>query len=177
MTTNFVPFEGTIEFISSEEGVGKLVLEKDDPSGLPANDDSVEIPVRFTKTETMSVKAAFSPSPIGIDCAETRYVTRIVPKSSGTAQAAIKELLKGPTQAEIVTGVSTSIPAGTVLQKIEIKNDTAYVDFNSALDFQVGGSCRVTAIRAQIEQTLKQFSTIKNVVISINGRTEDILQP
>jgi len=45
------------------------------------------------------------------------------------------------------------------------------------LQYQVGGSCRVSAIRAQIIETLKQFSTVKNVVISINGRTEDILQP
>jgi len=45
------------------------------------------------------------------------------------------------------------------------------------LEFQVGGSCRVSAIRAEIIQTLKQFSTIKEVIISINNRTEDILQP
>jgi len=35
----------------------------------------------------------------------------------------------------------------------------------------------VTAIRAQITETLKQFPTVENVVISIDGRTEDILQP
>ncbi|PIP22172.1 MAG: hypothetical protein COX38_02115, partial [Candidatus Nealsonbacteria bacterium CG23_combo_of_CG06-09_8_20_14_all_39_25] len=45
------------------------------------------------------------------------------------------------------------------------------------LEFQVGGSCKVSAIRAQITQTLKQFPTVDEVVISINGRTEDILQP
>ena len=53
----------------------------------------------------------------------------------------------------------------------------AYVDFDEQLEFQVGGSCRVSAIRAQIIQTIKQFSTVKDVIISINGRTEDILQP
>jgi len=32
-------------------------------------------------------------------------------------------------------------------------------------------------IISQIKQTLKQFPTIKDVVISINGQTEVILQP
>jgi len=45
------------------------------------------------------------------------------------------------------------------------------------LEEAVGGSCRVTAIRSQIEQTLKQFSTVQSVIISIDNRTEDILQP
>jgi spore germination protein GerM len=53
----------------------------------------------------------------------------------------------------------------------------AKVDFDERLGFQVGGSCRVSAIRAQITETLMQFSTVKSVVVSINGRTEDVLQP
>jgi len=35
----------------------------------------------------------------------------------------------------------------------------------------------VAAIRAQIRETLKQFPTVDEVIISIDGRTEDILQP
>jgi spore germination protein GerM len=50
-------------------------------------------------------------------------------------------------------------------------------DFNERLEYQVGGSCRVSAIRAQISETLKQFPTIKDVIILINGRKEDVLQP
>jgi len=45
------------------------------------------------------------------------------------------------------------------------------------IEYQMGGSCRVSAIRSQITQNLLQFPTIKNVIISVNGRTEDILQP
>ncbi|MBU3925210.1 GerMN domain-containing protein, partial [Patescibacteria group bacterium] len=56
-------------------------------------------------------------------------------------------------------------------------NGIAKVDFDERLEFQAGGSCRVAAIRAEITETLKQFPTVNNVVISINGRTEDILQP
>lgn len=63
------------------------------------------------------------------------------------------------------------------IQKLTIENNVARVDFDKQLEYQVGGSCRVAAIRAQITQTLKQFPTVKEVIISIDGRTEDILQP
>ena len=46
-----------------------------------------------------------------------------------------------------------------------------------AFQYGVAGSCRVLAIRAQIESTLKQFPSIKKVVISVNGRTGEVLQP
>lgn len=78
-------------------------------------------------------------------------------------------------------GYFTSINSGVKIQKLVIDPPTgggvAKVDFDEQLEFQVGGSCRVSAIRAQITQTLKQFPTVKSVIISINGRTEDILQP
>lgn len=47
MTEDFVPFAGTIEFIAPASDTGFLVLKKDNPSGLPEYDDSIEIPVRF----------------------------------------------------------------------------------------------------------------------------------
>ncbi len=47
MTENFVPFEATLEFAPSGTATGTLVLEKDNPSGLPEHADSLSIPVRF----------------------------------------------------------------------------------------------------------------------------------
>lgn len=47
MTTEFVPFEATISFATSETATGTLVLEKDNPSGLPENADEFGVPVRF----------------------------------------------------------------------------------------------------------------------------------
>ncbi len=54
MTTEFVPFTGSLEFVSPyKEGDpdfmkrGALIFQKDNPSGLPENDDAVEIPVLF----------------------------------------------------------------------------------------------------------------------------------
>lgn len=47
MTTDFVPYVATLTFTPPATATGTLVLEKANASGLPANDDSVEIPVQF----------------------------------------------------------------------------------------------------------------------------------
>lgn len=47
MTTEFVPFQVTLTFATPETATGTLVLEKDNPSGLPENAAEVRIPVRF----------------------------------------------------------------------------------------------------------------------------------
>ena len=49
MTADFVPFEANIAFQTPATETGMLVLEKDNPSGLPENSDSVTIPVRFQR--------------------------------------------------------------------------------------------------------------------------------
>ena len=47
MTTEFVPFETVLTFPESETATGTLVLEKDNPSGLPENAAEIRIPIRF----------------------------------------------------------------------------------------------------------------------------------
>ncbi|OIO49481.1 MAG: hypothetical protein AUJ39_00960 [Parcubacteria group bacterium CG1_02_42_13] len=47
MTEEFVPFKVTLEFETPAIKKGLLILEKDNPSGLPENADSLRIPVRF----------------------------------------------------------------------------------------------------------------------------------
>ncbi|MFZ5363952.1 MAG: Gmad2 immunoglobulin-like domain-containing protein [Patescibacteria group bacterium] len=47
MTEDFVPFKATLEFIAPTTDTGTLVLEKDNPSGLPEYDDSLIVPVKF----------------------------------------------------------------------------------------------------------------------------------
>lgn len=46
MTTDYVPFEGTVEF-TLEGDYGFLILKKDNPSGEPQFDDSAKIKVLF----------------------------------------------------------------------------------------------------------------------------------
>lgn len=46
MTTDYVNFSVEIPFVTSDTS-GFLVIKKDNPSGLPENDDEVKIPVKF----------------------------------------------------------------------------------------------------------------------------------
>lgn len=111
------------------------------------------------------------------DCSAVFPVVREVPHTVAVGTAATNALIGGPSSTESSEGYISSLPQGVILNSLRIENGTAFADFNSALEESVGGSCRVIAIRSQIEQTLKQFPTVQRVVISINGRTEDILQP
>jgi len=50
MTTEFVPYVATITFAVDPQVYskrGSLILQKDNPSGMPENDDAIEIPIMF----------------------------------------------------------------------------------------------------------------------------------
>lgn len=183
MTTEFVPFEANLEFKSSPTETGFVILEADDPSGLNQDVEYIKIPIVFTNVEAsqkMEIKAYFLNDELDpeITCSKVFPVSRNIPKTEAVARAALEELLKGPNQEDLTKNYTTAIQSQSVkIQKLEIKNSVAYADFSEELEKNSGGSCRVSAIRAQITETLKQFPTIKDVIISINGRSEDILQP
>jgi|GEM_PF-2126517 len=48
MTEDFVPFQATLTFENPTTASGTLVLEKDNPSGLPQNADELRLPVIFS---------------------------------------------------------------------------------------------------------------------------------
>lgn len=49
-TSDFVKFVGDVEFSNYIKGSrGILILKRDNPSGLPENDDYIEIPIIFKK--------------------------------------------------------------------------------------------------------------------------------
>ncbi|OGM89424.1 hypothetical protein A3J77_01950 [Candidatus Wolfebacteria bacterium RBG_13_41_7] len=180
MTTDFVPFKAILGFASPETSSGVLILEKDNPSGLPQSADQLRVPVKFEAfAKSIVVKAYFNNSKMDPEasCNKVFPVDRVIFKTSAVARAALEELLKGPTKQEKTKGFFTSINPDVKIEKLTIENGVAKVEFDEQLESQVGGSCRVAAIRWQIIETLKQFPTVKDVIISINGRTEDILQP
>lgn len=137
-------------------------------------------PVATTTPETMTVKVFFGNrrlDPDSLYCERVYPTVRELTKTEAVARAAILELLKGPTAAEQAEGFVTSLNSGVVLQSLTITNGVARADFSLRLGEQVGGSCLVSAIRAQIIETLKQFPTVESVIISIDGQVDDILQP
>jgi len=185
MTEDFVPFSAVLEFSPAGATNGKLVLERDNPSGLPENDDQLWLPINFEKQispptkEQMTVRVYFNNNKMDpeFSCNKVFPLERTIAKTEAPARVAILYLLEGVTEDEKNNGYFTSINSGVKIQRLTIENGVAKIDFDEQMEYQMGGSCRVSAIRAQITETLKQFSTVEEVIISVNGRTEDILQP
>lgn len=55
MTKDFVPFSLSLEFATPTTETGMLILEKDNPSGLPQYDSEFRIPVRFKFSEKCKI--------------------------------------------------------------------------------------------------------------------------
>lgn len=91
--------------------------------------------------------------------------------------ATLEALLSGLNVAETDMGYSSAISEDVEVLGFSISEGVAYADFSNELDENVAGSAMVTTIRGQIEETLKQFDSIDEVVISVEGNTEEVLQP
>lgn len=139
----------------------------------------VQVPVVLKSQDRQNIMLFFDNNNLDpeISCDKVFPVEREIIRTSQAGFMTLFELLKGPTEEEISKGYLTSIPLRVKINSLRIENGTAYADFNERLEDNGGGSCHVTAVRTQIEETLKQFKPVNNVVISVNGRTEDILQP
>ncbi|GEM_PF-1457710 len=146
---------------------------------LYADKDHVEKIANTLKFDKMTVKAFFNNNKLdlAVSCNKVFSVERTVFRSPSVGRIALEELFKGPTDKEKNNGYFTSINPGVKIQSLYIEDGVVKADFDQTLEQGVGGSCRVTSIRAQIVSTAKQFPGVKDVIISINGRTEDILQP
>lgn len=147
------------------------VLEYSAENGSPIH--VVKIPVRLP---TLSMKTKFfMPSGSTTDCSEMSPVELDVTRSALPVETALRTLLSvGPT----MSSKRSAIPPDTKLVTLKVSGGTASVVLSSELGNYGGGSCNVAAIRAQIEQTLKQFPSVRNVVISQEGKTpEESLQP
>lgn len=179
MTSDSVPFRAILEFSAPKGSSGALIMMKDNPSDQ-AQAEEVKMPVIFGNDPKMKIRLFFSSlyfDPESQDCGKVYEVGRVIPKTKAVVESAIKELLAGPTDEERMGGFFSNINPGVSVKKISVVGGKAKVDFDEKMGEGMGGSCRTDAVRAQITETLKQFPTVKNVEISIDGKTEGILQP
>lgn len=145
--------------------------------GLGITNKDLETIPTFQKT--MIVKVFFPNSvmdPGFLDCNVVRPTSRVISYTLATGEASLKELIKGPTAEETSQGFQTSVDSNTIIKSLSIKDGIAYVDFDKSLQNKNVGLCAGQFIQAQIRQTLLQFSTVKSVVISIDG-DKDFVQP
>jgi len=109
-------------------------------------------------------------------CDNVAAVSRKIPRTQTPARATVSQLIAGPTPEEAADGMMTNINVATALKNLTIAAGVANVDFSSDLAKGVAGACSVEAIKAQVTATLKQFPSIKEVVITVDGNP-DALQP
>lgn len=66
----------------------------------------------------------------------------------------------------------TAIPEGVKVQELNITGSTAKVDLSKEiLDMKTGAACERLIIKEQISQTLDQFSSVQNVIITVDGKS------
>ncbi|MDQ7824661.1 MAG: GerMN domain-containing protein [Candidatus Eremiobacteraeota bacterium] len=99
-------------------------------------------------------------------------------KDEEAVKKLIDELIKGPADQFKKQGYYTTLPPHTKLNSVKIEQGMIQVDFNDRIN-EGGGSCEMDQRRSQIENTLKNLpgNPVKKVVISVNGDTQNVLQP
>lgn len=107
------------------------------------------------------------------DCATVFAVTRQMPKTARVATAALDQLFAGPTEAERAAGYRSPFSAATaeLLQSVRIEHGTAYVNLNDPRTLLAGAtsSCGAAEFRMQLERTLRQFPTVRRVMVAIDA--------
>lgn len=178
MTTEFVNFQGKVEFSQPTTETGYILFKKDNPSGLPEHDESFEMPVKFKKSGTASTAKRkiylyyyniIKDKEIAdyIPCSPDAVlpVEREIPFTIAPIQDAIKLLLEGKlADGEKNAGFSTEFPlSGLKLSEANLKNGILTLKFDDPENKTSGGSCRVGLLWSQIEKTAKQFPEVKEV--------------
>ncbi len=130
-------------------------------TNLPANDGS-------------SAETSTPPAPMFVKVYFTRgdklgVSTRQIPATKAVATAAVRELLKGPNADETSYGLGTTVPDGTKLLGVTVKDKVATVDLSGTFQ-SGGGSLSMTMRLTQVVYTLTQFKTIDSVRFSLDGK-------
>lgn len=96
----------------------------------------------------------------------TRWVSEAAP-----ARPAIEALLKGPTAAERRRGFESIVSANTFrIGSLKITGGIARINFISHRRWAGwGGDLAPVRFKTAVELTLKQFPTVRTVIVSLNG--------
>lgn len=186
MTEEFVPFTAMIEYSVPTTTRGILVLEKDNPSGLPEHANELRIPIRFdlaVAPPTRTVKLYYYDPALDRDASGTIQcsrnglvaVERTIPITQTPVQNTIRLLLQGGlTDNERVRGVTTEYPLpGVTLSGASLQNGVLTLTLSDPNDRTSGGACRAGVLWYQIEATALQFPEVR----SVRFLPESIFQP
>ena len=178
MTSEFVPFVAAATFATPKTATGTIIIRNDNPSGLPENEYTFRIPVRFSNTER-TVKLYYYDARLDKDvngnilCSAQGLVPvdRTIPVTQTPLQDTIKLLLKGErTSLEQSAGITTEFPLTNVslISANLSSSGLATLTLSDPNQKTSGGACRVSVLRAAVVATALQFPTVKSVIVSPN---------
>jgi len=87
----------------------------------------------------------------------------------------LNALLAGPTAEEKKRGLVSFMPSGTRLISAQVRQNTAYLNFNEEFRYNTLGREGSAAQLKQIIWTATEFPTVHDVQIQIEGKTVDFL--
>lgn len=167
------PDKSTEKTILTDEPVEKTVKDDARPEERNKKQEPPEKKQTPEKPASKDVKVYFVKLN---ESSERLYLTPVARKVGGDAvlENAIKELIRGPSSGEKKKGYLTAVPGDLRINGIRIKNKTAEIDFNGAIEKGATGSILLNRID-QIVYTATQFDNVTGVVIRINGQTRQTL--
>ena len=172
------PIEATVQKLTGASSLNTISLymntSKEEEPNVIITKIIQPLNVVFEKPTTINLKIFFPNSimdPGFTNCNVVHSVLRTVPYTLAVGEASLKELVKGPTDLEKSQGYQTLIDSNTTIKSLSIENGVAYVNFSKALQNKNSGLCAGQFIQAQIGETLLQFPTVGDVVVSIEGNT------
>ncbi|OGH95034.1 MAG: hypothetical protein A2538_05125 [Candidatus Magasanikbacteria bacterium RIFOXYD2_FULL_41_14] len=170
MTEDFVPFHATLNFSAPTTNWGTLILENDNPSGLPENKDEIRIPVMFEKTMTVTIMVPENEELYQTQMTEFVQVGGVDPLETTVF---IKKEITVPNSTDIINAsaraAASEIPHGgggsgeTKVAYLKVQDTTAYVLLDIDLDGWAGVSVSTAIIHPLVEKTLLQFPEINRV--------------
>jgi spore germination protein GerM len=102
-------------------------------------------------------------------------VARTIDRIPEVGTAALEMLIEGPTDEEAEElDISNPMPEGTELIELRVANGVAFADFSEELLDFGGGALNQRTIGGMIDITLKQFTTIQSVNITVEGQPADL---
>lgn len=97
------------------------------------------------------------------------YVERAVPTGMAPAEAAVRALVAGPSQAEAMAGYRSRIPAGTSINRLSITDKSAEVDLSQAVLVGLDEGVLLDMFE-QFKTTLGDFDSISSIRLMSGGK-------
>lgn len=153
-------------------------VENLEETGAFAQDDKTAGEVQSaadTAPQTMTAKIALialedaGATGVPVGCGDSAVlVSRNVPQSAGVLRAALTELLSLRGKDYGSSGLYNALGDSQLsIEEVSMSGSTATIRLTGTVS--LGGECDTPRFKAQIEETARQFPTVKDVAVFING--------